>query len=166
MDNVAAGFNLSISCQGDNSDIATADLGTAKDEVAITRGESYADGTGSGQVNVVYHDILPVTTLDEIDLNGTVLKDAFGVGLEITKLKALFIKNLTGGLLTIGAATNPIDMFGTPATHTLELVDDGQWLMTWPGDGLDIDGGGKGELEFVHAVGGAQNIEIIAVGVR
>lgn len=167
MDNVSVNFNLSIACKGDNSDIATADLGVAVDSVALTRGVTYADGTGSDQCNVVYHDILPVSTLEEIDFNGVALKDAFGVGLAFTKLKALYIKNLTGGLLTVGKASEPLDIFGDVVTNpdSLEIVNGGQWFQTWPGDGLEC-ATSNGMLEFVHAVGGAQNIEIIAVGVR
>lgn len=164
MDNVSVNIDLSIVLQGDDSDIATADLGTAVDKCSIARGVQYTDGVLTGQCDVIYHDVLPVTTLDEVDFNGVVLKDAFGVGIAIVKLKALYIKNLTGGLLTIGAAANPMDIFGTAATDTLELVDDGQWLMTWPGTGLAI--AGAGELEFVHAEGGAKDVEIIAVGTR
>lgn len=164
MDNVSVNFDLSLVAQGDNSDIATADFKTAIDKLSKARGVQYANGTGSDQCDVIYADILPVTTADEVDLNGSALKDAFGVGLAITKLKALFIKNLTGGLLTIGAAANPLVIFGTEATDTLELLDDGQFFMTWPGDGLTITG--AGELEFVHGVGGAQDIELVAVGVR
>jgi len=165
MDNVSANFNLSIALKGDNSDIVTADFGAALDGLTTTRGVTFADGTGSDQVNVIYHDILPVSTLEEIDFNGTTLKDAFGVGLELTKLKALFIKNLIGGLLTVGGASEPLDIFGTSASHVLEIVDNGQWFQTWPGDGLAC-AASNGMLEFVHAVGGAQNIEIAAVGVR
>ena len=165
MNNVIANFDLAIACQADDSDIATADLGGAVDKVSVSRGIHLTDGDGSGQCDVFYHDVLPVTTADEVDFHGVVLKDAFGVGIAITKLKALYIKNLTGGVLTIGAATNPMELFGTPATDTEEIPDDGEYYRSWPGDGLTL-GAATGEIEFVHAVGGAQNVEIIAVGVR
>lgn len=164
MDNVSASFSLSISLKGDNSDIVTADLGTAIDNLVLTRGVTYASGTGSDQVDVIYHDILPVTDNQEIDLNGSALKDAFGVGLAITKLKALFIKNLTGAELDVGGATQPLLIVTTPATEKVLIADGGQHLWTWPGEGITITG--AGQLEFVHGAGGSQNIEIIAVGVR
>ena len=164
MDHVSVNIDLSVVLQADNSDIATADLGAAVDKCSLSRGVRYTDGVLADQCDVIYHDILPVTTLDEVDFNGVALKDAFGVGIAIVKLKALYIKNLTGGLLTIGAATNPMDIFGTAATDTKELVDDGEWFQTWPGLGLAL--AGAGELEFVHAEGGAKDVEIIAVGTR
>lgn len=165
MENVSVNFDLSMIAQADNSNIATADLGIAVDKLSLSRGVSYADGTGANQCDVVYHDILPVTTLDLVDLNGVVLKDAFGVGLAITKLKALFIKNLTGGELEISNNAAEIFPIFEAATDVLKLPDDGQWFMTFPGAGLTI-GAATGSLEFVHAVGGAQDVEIIAVGVR
>ncbi|GAF68455.1 unnamed protein product [marine sediment metagenome] len=164
MDNVSVNFDLSILCQGDDSDIATADLGSAVDKVSVSRGVQYTDGKLTGECDVFYHDVLPCATAVEHDFNGVVLKDAFGVGLAMTHIKALFIKNLTGGLLTIGAAANPMVIFGTEATDTLELVDDGEWYMSWPGLGLSI--AAAGELEFVHAEGGAKDVEIIAAGRR
>jgi len=165
MNNVNVNVLLNLALSGDNSDLATADLGTAKDSVSLSRGETYAHGSGSGQCDVIYHDILPVTTADKIDFNGVVLKDAYGVGLAMTKIKTLFIKNLTGGSLEISNdGANIFPMFKA-STDTLILPNNSQLFTTWPGAGLTI-GAATGKLEFVHAVGGAQNIEIIAAGVR
>ncbi len=165
MDNVAVTMAINLALSADNSDIAGSELGAAKDTLNLTRGETYSDGSGSGQCDVIYHAVLAITTLDEVDFNGVVLKDAFGAGLAITKLKGLYIKNLTGGALTIGAAASPMPIFGTPATDTLVLANNDSRLFLFPAAGLTI-GGATGSLEFVHAEGGAQNVEIIAVGVR
>lgn len=165
MDNVSVTLAINIALSGDNTGITGAELAVAKDVLNLTRGETYSNGSGSGQCDVIYHGILAVTTLDEVDFNGVVLKDAFGVGIAITKLKGLFIKNLTGGALTIGAAANPMPLFTTPANDSLELADNASFLYLAPAAGLTI-GAGTGSIEFVHAVGGAQNVEIIAVGVR
>ncbi len=163
MDNVSINFDLSLVAQGDNSSIQ--ELGSAIDKISESRGVQFADGSGSDQCDVFFHDILAITTLDEVDLNGVVLKDAFLVGLAIAKLKVLYIKNLTGGVLTIGAASEPIAIFDTPATEALVLPNNGQFFMTFPGDGLDL-ATSNGMLEFVHAEGGAQNVELIVAGVR
>ena len=165
MDNVSVSMAINMALSGDNSDIAGSELAVAIDKLSLARGESYGDGSGSGQCDVIFHGVLSITTLDEVDFNGVVLKDAFGEGLAITKLKGLYIKNLTGGALTIGAAANPMPIFGTPATDTLVLADNASFLYLAPADGLTI-GGATGELEFVHAEGGAQSVEVIAVGVR
>jgi len=168
MDNVSASILLNIALSGDNSDGTQAELGIAKDQVSLSRGITYADGSGSGQANVIWHDEAAITTGDTLDLNGLVfgMVDAFGTALVLTKLKALYIKNLTGGALTIGAAgAAALGLFGTPADDTLVLPDDGEFLYIAPGDGLAVDGT-KDELKFAHTVGGAQSVEIIIVGVR
>lgn len=163
MDNVTVDFILSLVAQGDNSSVQG--LGSAIDKISENRGVNYTDGSGSDQCDVIYHDIVAITTADELDFNGVVLKDAFLVGLAITKLKAIYIKNLTGGDLTIGAAANPMPLFGTPATETAVIPNNGEWFRTFPGAGLTI-GGATGEIEFAHGEGGAKDVEIIAVGVR
>lgn len=165
MDNVSVSMAINIALSADNSDLGSAELGVCKDLVSIARGETYGNGSGSGECDVIYHDVVAITTLDELDFNGVVLKDKFGVGIALTKLKGLYIRNLTGGALTIGAAANPMPIFGTPATDTMVLANNDSRLFLFPADGLTI-GAATGELEFVHAVGGAQNVEIIAVGVR
>lgn len=165
MDNVSVSMAINLALSGDNSDIAGSELAVAIDKLNLTRGETYSNGSGSGQCDVIYHAIMDITTLDEVDFNGVVLKDAFGVGIALTKIKGLYIKNLTGGALTIGAATNPMPIFGTPATDTLVLANNASMLYLAPADGLTI-GAATGELEFVHAEGGAQSVEIIAVGAR
>jgi len=163
MDNVSINFDLSLVAQGDNSSVQG--LGSAIDKISEARGVQFADGTGLEQCDVFFHDILSITTADEVDLNGVVLKDAFGVGLAIAKLKVLYIKNLTGVDLTIGVASEPMDIFGDPTTDDLVLPDDGELFMTFPGDGLDL-ATSNGMLEFVHAVGSPADVELICAGVR
>lgn len=162
MDNVSVNFELLISCLGDNSSVQ--ELGSAIDKVNERRGLAFPDGALIDQCDVFFHDILSITTADEVDLNGSVLKDAFLVGLAITKLKALFIKNLTGVELQIGGAANPLVFLTTEATEKLILPINGQWMMIWPGNGITITG--AGELEFTHAGAGAQPVELICAGVR
>jgi len=163
MDNVSINFDLSLVAQGDNSSVQG--LGSAIDKISEARGVQFADGTGLEQCDVFFHDILSITTADEVDLNGSVLKDAFGANLAIAKLKVLYIKNLTGVDLTIGVASEPIDMFGDPTTDDLVLPDDGELFMTFPSAGLTI-GAATGSLEFVHATGTASPVELICAGVR
>lgn len=164
MDNVKVNFGVNIVMEGDDARTVALDLGKATDKVNMQRGERYEDGTLTGQCDVEFHDILSITTADEVDLNGVVLKDAFGIGLAITKLKALFIKNLTGVELQIGGASSPLVFLTTEATEKLIVPIDGQWLMTWPGEGITITGAGM--LEFTHAGAGAQPVELMCAGVR
>ena len=163
MDNVSVNFDLSLVAQGDNSSIQG--LGSAIDKISEARGIQYADGALTGQCDVFFHDILSITTADLVDLNGVALKDAFLVGLAITKLKVLFIKNLTGVELEISNNAAEIFPIFEAATDVLKIPANGQLFMVFPGDGLTI-GAATGSLEFVHAGAGAQPVELICAGVR
>jgi len=170
MDNVSARFNLAMTLSGDNSDVATSELGIATDQLSLARGAALANGAGANQANVEYHDIVAVPTGAggiTLAINDTSLKDAFGVGLEIDKLKAIYVKNNTGGIVTLGAAAaNQLAIFGTPATHTLILRPGGEFLWTAPdADGLAVDGT-KDELKIKHDQAGTQNVDLIIAGVR
>ena len=163
MDNVSINFDLSLVAQGDNSSVQ--ELGSAIDKISEARGVQFADGSDVDQCDVFFHDILSITTLDLVDLNGVALKDAFLVGLAITKLKVLYIKNLTGGELEISNNAAEIFPIFEAATDVLKLPNNGELFMTFPGAGLTI-GATTGSLEFVHAEGGAQDVELICAGVR
>ena len=165
MDNISATMAINIALSADNSDIGGSELGVAKDVLNITRGQVYSNGTGSGQCDVIYHAVLAITSLDTIDFNGAVLKDAFGANLAITKLKGLYIRNLMGGAMEISNDGANIFPLFDAAADIIHIPDDGEILVTWPGDGMTI-GGATGKIEFTHAVGGAQSVEIVAVGVR
>ena len=165
MDNVSVSMAINMALSADNSDIAGSELGAAVDKLSLARGKTYGNGSGSDECDVIYHAVASITTLDKLDFNGVVLKDAFGVGLAITKLKGLYIKNLTGGALEISNdGANVFPLFDA-ATDVIHLANNGELMVTWPGAGMTI-GGATGKIEFVHAEGGAQNVEIVAVGVR
>jgi len=163
MDNVSVNFDLSLVAQGDNSSVQS--LGDAIDKCSASRGVQYTDGNGADECDVIFHDTIDITTLDTLDFNGVALKDAFGVGLAITKLKALFIKNNTGVELEVSNDAAEIFPIFNAATDVLKIPVGGEQFMTFPGAGLTI-GAATGSLEFVHATGTASPVEIIAVGVR
>jgi len=163
MDNVSVNFDLSLVAQGDNSSVQG--LGSAIDKISSSRGVQFTDGNGSDECDVIYHDNALLTTADVLDFNGVVLKDAFLVGLAITKLKALYIKNKTGVELEISNNAAEIFPIFNAATDVLKIPDDGELFLTFPGAGLTI-GATTGSLEFVHAAGAPAEVEIIAVGVR
>lgn len=81
MDNISVSLGINVALSADNSDITGSELGVAKDILNITRGETYGNGSGSGECDVIYHAVMAITTLDEVDFNGVVLKDAFVLAL-------------------------------------------------------------------------------------
>lgn len=165
MDNVSVSALVNLALSGDNKLGTFSELGSTKVTVSQSRGTTYADGTGSNQCDVFYHDKIGIATGVIHDLNGVVLLDGLGVGLAITKLKLLYIKNLLGGDLELSNDGANVFPAFKASTDTIVLPDDGEQLWIFPGTGITI-GGATGKLEFVHAVGGSPFVEIIAAGVR
>lgn len=165
MNNVSVSMTVNINNSADDQGLTGAELSVTKCNCNLTRGKTYGSGTGSDQCDVIYDGVLSVTSLDLIDFNGVVLKDGHGTGLAITKLKALYIKNLMGGALEISNDGANIFPLFDAAADIIHLLDDGQLLVIWPGAGITI-GAATGKIEITHAVGGAQSLEIVAVGVR
>jgi len=165
MNNVSVSMQVNINNSGDDQGFTGAELSVTKCGCNLTRGKTYASGTGADQCDVIYDGVLAVTSLDLIDFNGVVLKDGHGTGLALTKLKALYIKNIMGGALEISNdGANVFPIFDA-AADILHIPDNGELFMTFPGAGITI-GAATGKMEITHAVGGAQSLEIVAVGVR
>ena len=152
MDNVKAEIGINSSLVGD----IDSGLGEAKDSVSLS-------GLGisvSGAGKKFYHKDEAISNPENYDLNDGTLKDAFGVGIVMTTLYAIYIRNNTGGTLQIGAAASPIDIFGTPATHTFELVDNGVFVYL-NSSGLTLTPATSDMLKIAGAAGA---IDIIIVG--
>ena len=165
MNNVSVSMGISINNSADDQGLAGAELSVTKCACNLTRGKTYASGTGADQCDVIYDGVIAVTSLDTIDFNGVALKDGHGTGLAITKLKALYIKNNMGGAMEISNDGANIFPIFDAAADIIHIPDNGELYMTFPGAGLTI-GAATGKIEITHAVGGAQNIEVVAVGVR
>ena len=99
-------------------------LGTVKDLVSLA-GLGISKSGGAGKY---YHSDGNLGNPEVLVLNDGSLKNAFGDGLSFLILHAIYIKNNSGNTVQIGAGANPIDMFGTMATHTFELVDGGTFM--------------------------------------
>ena len=164
MNSVVASIPINISLQGNNSDVA--DLGQAEDVVKISRGISFTHGTGANQANVFFADNRGITSTGEtLDLNDTVLLDAFGVGLAMTKLKALYIQNQTDAAMTIGgAAATQLGLF-TAVADSIVIPPGGDFFWSAP-DASGLDCSSNDSLKITHAGAGTQNYDIIVVGVR
>lgn len=166
MKDVSAAINVSINVVG-SPDADDLDLASAIAKVALSRGKTMANGTGSDQVNTWYSDVLGVTggSNDTIDLQGGGDEvDAFGNSLDIDKLKILYLKNLSDAAMTIGPEAQGLSIVGDIATDIIPLPVGAEILMIFGGQGVTVDGTHK-DL-FIGAAGsGTKNIEILIVGV-
>lgn len=164
MNAVVASIPINISISANNSD--TADLGQADNVLKISRGVSFTHGTGANQANAFFSDQRGITSSGEtLDLNDVVLLDAFGVGLALTKLKALYIKNDTDAALTIGgAAATQLGLF-TAVADSIVIPPGGDFFWSAP-DANGLDCSANDSLKITHAGAGTQNYDIVVVGVR
>lgn len=91
----------------------TEDLNIAKDDHNVQVSKSWSDGTGNGQANRVWKDQRSVnaSSNDDIDLSGA-LTDTLGQIVNWTKLRAIFIDNLSGEDLKLESANSPAGLFG------------------------------------------------------
>lgn len=107
-----------------------------------------------------FHSDDAVNNPETFDLNDATLKDAFGAGIAFVTLYALWIRNRSGGTLQVGAATNPLGIFGTPATETFQLVNLATFLYLDP-TGLTLTPGSSDQLKIAGAAG---DMDLIIIG--
>ena len=92
----------------------TEDFNSGKDDHNIQVSQTWTDGTGNGQANRVFKDQRTVnaSSNDDIDLNGGGLIDTLGQAVAWTKLRAIFINNLSSEDLKLEGASSPVGLFG------------------------------------------------------
>jgi len=141
------------------------DLADPRDSLSNTLEQAFTTGTGSGQANILFHDIrsLGDGATEDLDLYGG-LTDAFGVTLNFVKIKAIIIKNLS--------ATQTISVGGAAATQFSNWVADVSDIVVLPPESflclvnpagyavtsiLDL-------LKIANSAGAAGSYEIILIG--
>lgn len=118
----------------------------------------FTAGSGSGQINKVFHDQrqLGPSGTEDIDLSGA-LVDALGVTLAFTAIKAIYVKaaaaNTNNVVIGNTAATQFLGPFGA-ATHTLAVPPGGVFLVTFPGAGWTVGAGATDLLKILNSGAG------------
>jgi hypothetical protein len=94
------------------------DLGEGVGSLVKSYGTQFADGTGAGQANVIFHDqrTLAASALDQLDLSGT-LAGTFG-NVTFARVKAIIVKAADG--------------------NTNDVTIGGGNFATWAGTGTDL----------------------------
>lgn len=136
-------------------------LSTTKDPSRIQTSISYSNGTGSNQINEMWHDrrtLSPATPTDDLDLRG-ILTNVFGETITLDFLKGIFIfnKGLEGGdgsftpsageNLVIGGGSNPISsIFNYHESGRLTIPAGGRFFIDAPLDGFETTGASSGDI--------------------
>ena len=145
------------------------DLSDPKDTLNIDWKDSLANGTGTDQADVIWHDQRTVTGASEdIDLAGNVLfKDAFGNTITFVKVKAVFIHNTsttaTETLSVGGAAGTQFSNWVGAVNDEVNVGPDGLFMLWSPTDGYAV---GAGATDLLKIDPGADTIiyDIVIIG--
>ena len=158
--------NLNFNCDYNKAGI----LNTSQDDMNLNCGLTLTSGTGANQANVLWKDTRTLAdgANESLNLHDGSLKNGFGDSVAMTKLKILYIKNKsTDANCVVGAATNPVPLFGDAASDTLKIHPGGTAVIVAPdADGINVVTGVN--LKILHDGSGTSTMtyDIIAVGVE
>jgi hypothetical protein len=141
------------------------DLTTPVDELSYAPQKNYANGTGSGQADLVWHDKITVagSGSQDIDLSGT-LTNALGVSCVFAKVKEIFIENLSATkTLTIFGDANSVGILGA-AVQTLILKPSGKLYLSAPLDGYTVTAATGDILQIANEAGASADVNVWIVG--
>jgi hypothetical protein len=144
------------------------DMGTAQFAFSLAANSSYSDGTGAGQVDLVFTDqrTLAASATEDLDLAGSLI-DALGATITIAKLKFVMIKAASGNtndVVVSRPASNGVPLF-TAAGDSIAVKPGGVFLWVVPGAGVDVTAG-TGDLITVtnSAAGTGVTYDVVLMG--
>ena len=171
---MTAQANLNLNLRLDSRIPSTANLGAMPTHApVISQIIELVDGTGVGQIDVIYAKNLTLTTGASIALDLTgVTKDSFGNNIVMTTLCGCVIinKGIDGAInttnLTVGAGSNPfLGLFGV-ATGFATLRP-GRILLEWCGEagGLGTVVAGTGDtINITNDAGATNQFQVVLFG--
>lgn len=117
--------------------ISNLDQEELKTNISKTFSQSFADGTGDNQAQVVFSDTrtLAASATENLDLSGTALQDAFNQNIALTKIKGIIIaadSGNTNDVLVGGAASNALSTFFGDATDLVKVKPGGVFCLLAP----------------------------------
>jgi hypothetical protein len=116
------------------NDVGSHDLGKPSLPAAFDKLVQLTNGTGAGQADLFWADerTLAASATEDLDLNG-VLTDVFGAVINALKLVAMVVEANPANVndVVIGAATNPIPLFGG-TSGTLAIKPGGAMALIAP----------------------------------
>lgn len=142
------------------------DLGNADDILNFSRTETWTNGNGNAQANRVFHDTRTVASAsnDDLDLVGSALTDALGQDVSWTKLKGIYINNLSGEDLKLESSTSPTGLFGASGDF-INIPPYSMFLLTNAIAGWALTGGSADVLRIANYNStAAANYEIVLLG--
>lgn len=138
------------------------------DTLNLARGVTFGQGEGANEVNMAFHDLVPLANAANHTKNfhdGT-LTNKVGIPITMDKFKALFVKNLsTDADLTVGdSGANSLALFSA-AAGAIAIPPNGEWVFLAP-DANGVDCSADADLKFALGAGSsAPGYELVTFGV-
>jgi hypothetical protein len=130
-----------------------------------TRTKTWTNGTGAGAANVYFEDTRALAdgANETLDLSGS-LAGAFGTAV-FARVKYLLIVNLGTTTLTVGNATNPVQLGFGATTSTFAIPAGGKFEIEAPtATGWTVTNSTADGLKIANAAGAATTYKIIIAG--
>ena len=146
------------------------DLSTPSDALSLTGTNTFTNGTGANQANVVWHDqrTLSSTTSEDLDLAAS-LASTLGGTITFTAIKAIYIEVTTttaSTVVEIGAAS--ANQFIGPLKHSSDIASiggGGVFLVSSPVDGWTVTAGTGDLLKINNTSAHSATYKIVIVGI-
>jgi len=142
------------------------DLSVTKDNLDLSAQEQFTPGTGSNQLDKVFHDVRTLTagSNESLDLAGS-LVDSFGATITFAALKVLLIRNLsTTQTLTVGNGSTPFLSWVGAAAHTVTIPPKGMLLLVAPLAGFAVTPDTGDILKITNSATNPCDYQIVLAG--
>lgn len=142
-------------------------LSNPKDVLSKTVQKEFANGTSSGQCDLIFRDQRTLTTgnSEDLDLAGG-LTDPFGTTLTFVKVKVIIIENLsTTQTLTVGgAAANQFINWVGAANDVINIPPGGFFAISAPAAGFAVTADTGDLLKILNSAGASCTYNIVILG--
>ncbi len=128
-----------------------------------------ANGTGDGQVDMLFTDTRTVTTgaNDDLDLAGVLTDSAFGNVMTFVKVKGIVIYSKFAANLVLSVGGDGVNGFTTwlnAATEKVKINPGGLFVLIAPNTGYVVTAGTGDKLRITNAAGASSTYDIWIFG--
>lgn len=146
------------------------DVGSSNYQVNETFSTSFANGTASGQANVIWTDTRTINSSsnDDLDFAGS-LTDAYGATLTFATIKAIIIKaaaNNPNNLVLGGDTTTNVQGIFAADDNSVNIKPGGKFILEAPATGFTVTASTGDKIRLTNPSTGAITYEIMVIGTK
>jgi len=130
--------------------------------------QSFANGVGANQANVIWFDTrtLAVSTTEDLDFAGGGLVDALGAAVAPAKIRAVIITSASANTqnITLFGDVNSVPLLSTAAT-TITLQPGGMYVFSAPATaGVAVTAGTGDIIQVANGAGTSVTYSVVVIG--